>query len=124
MRPYSKSEFGPSLTKQSFKNECNINNIVARYKQTGVVNHQNPNKPIFGDATNIVSYTEAFNMVKNAEDAFMSLPAKVRKQFENDPAQFCDFAMNPENLRQMQEWGLAEKAPVGEQKSEPENTAQ
>lgn len=29
----------PSLTKQAFKAEADVNNILARYRQTGVVEH-------------------------------------------------------------------------------------
>jgi hypothetical protein len=46
-------------------------------------------------------------LMQEAEVAFMSLPAGVRREFENDAVKFVDFASDPENLPQMRTWGLA-----------------
>lgn len=105
--------FKPSLTKQSFRDECNINKIIARYKQTNVISHQSVRKPIWGEDATLAakSYEQAFDIVQQAQDAFASLPAKVRREFGNDPSAFCDFAVDPANLEQMRAWGLAPPAP-------------
>jgi len=42
----------------------------------------------------------------------MSLPATVRRDFDNDPMQFIAFAENPENLDKMREWKLAPPKPL------------
>jgi hypothetical protein len=52
---------------------------------------------------------------------FMSLPAKIRSRFQNDPGAFLDFVQNPENRDEMIELGLAKaqpRAPV-EPEAEP-----
>jgi hypothetical protein len=61
--------------------------------------------------TNLMDYM-AF--MDGAEKAFMSLPAVVRKEFDNSAVAFVDFASDPKNLDQMRGWGLAPPvAPVG-----------
>lgn len=44
--------------------------------------------------------------MRSAGAAFMTLPAKTRLMFENDPEQFVSFAMDPKNADTMREWGL------------------
>lgn len=107
---------GESLTKQADKDRCDINRIVNGYQKTGVITHTNGAAPSYGDATG-VDFQEAMNLVLNAENAFMALPAAVRKQFNNDPAQFLEFTSNEDNLEAMYEMGLAER-PLEAQTSE------
>jgi len=94
-----------SLTVQSEVEECDINVIVDRYTKSGLLPVMNQS-PVYGDVTDAASYQEAMNIVIEAEKAFNSLPAKYRKEFENNPAQFLDFMNNPENEEKMREWGL------------------
>lgn len=96
----------PSMTQQNMRDECNINNIMERYQKTGVVEHLNTREPKYGDFTNVPDYQSALNMVIDAENLFMSIPAKIRKEFDNDPLKFVEFANNPENDQQLIEWGL------------------
>lgn len=103
---------GPSLTRQEFAEECDINVLMARY-DNAVYGGPN-NLPPPPDAMHYVDWTtqpstllEYMDMMREAERAFMALPAAVRKEFDNDPVQFCDFASDPENLPQMRTWGLA-----------------
>ena len=38
--------------------------------------------------------------------AFDDLPAKVRREFDNDPFKFLEFVEDPENVERMAELGL------------------
>jgi len=49
-RPHAISFSQPSLTRQSFKDECDVNQIVKRYTETGMVNHIPRTTPQYGDA--------------------------------------------------------------------------
>lgn len=102
--------FEPSLTKQSFKDETDINFIIRKYHKTGIVEHVRRHQGRYGDFTNI-DFHEAMNAVAEARSMFESLPANVRKEFDNDPGVFLSFAEDPANLDRMVELGLAE-APV------------
>lgn len=73
---------------QSFKDECDINNIMSRWEKTGVNEHVMNAVPQFADLTEVVDYQTALNVVREAELSFSSLPPQVRKHFENNPALF------------------------------------
>lgn len=104
--------FLPSLTRQEFAEECDINTIMARYEAGGAVSHVNKAQPMYMDMTAIPDLREALDIMRDATISFNSLPAKVRREFDNDPQKFVDYAQNPENLARMREWGLAAPAPV------------
>jgi len=50
MRPHAIVFSQPSLTRQSFKDECDVNQIVKRYTETGMINHIPRTNPQYGDA--------------------------------------------------------------------------
>ena len=99
----------PTPTQQHAKAECDINNILKQYDRTGLITHINSAKAQYGDFTEVNEYQESLNRVMMAQEAFMELPSAIRKQFENDPGQFFEFATNPENQDAMVEMGLAER---------------
>ncbi len=103
---------GPSLAKQSFKEECDINNIMRKFKESGVIEHLNTHHGDYGNFIGFDDYQTSLNKIHEAQDAFMTLPVTVRKQFDNSPQLFLAFAQNPDNLEKMQEMGLAPKTPA------------
>lgn len=98
------------LTRQEFAAECDINSILASYEKNRVFTHINPAAPQYLDVSAVPNLQEALHIVEAANEAFMTLHAKVRAQFENDPVAFVDFASDPANLDQLREWGLAPPA--------------
>lgn len=103
----------PSMTDQSFGEECDINNLMARYQKTGLLPQHPGQEMRYLDLTDMPSFQDAMDMMLRAEEAFMALPAVVRREFDNDPGKFVGFAEDPENLGKLREWGLAppEKVP-------------
>lgn len=99
----------PSMTKQSFKGECDINNILVRYQKTGVFDHVNKYDGQYGDATEN-DYQDAMNLIISADEMFSDLPAQARKYFDNDPSKFLAFfdgTPTPERGEKLRELGLA-----------------
>ncbi len=99
---------GKSRTKQSFKDETNINLILAKYEKGGVIDHINNNK---GDYINLPSGLDFFtaqNIAINAQSAFDNLPGTVRAKFQNNAKAFLDFMENPENEKEAINLGLRE----------------
>lgn len=80
-----------SLTKQSFKDSCDVNNIVKRWTDTGIVAHTSISKASFGDFSSSDDYFSALNKVSAVDDLFFDLPAVVRSHFSNDPSKLLDF---------------------------------
>lgn len=117
VRPHERVVFVsrlPSRTRQEFQRECDINDIMKKYQKTGVLTHYNKRQPQYLDfSEGVPDFHVAMNMMVEAEAAFMTLPATVRKRFENDPAEFVKFATDDANIGQLREWGLAapEKVP-------------
>ncbi|WNK12560.1 MAG: internal scaffolding protein [Microvirus sp.] len=104
--------FDPGMTRQEFAEECDINTIMARYEAGGAVSHVNRAEPTFLDTTLYPGLQASMDAYRQAALSFAALPAKVRREFDNDPQQFVDFAVNPDNVERMREWGLASPAPV------------
>lgn len=108
---------GPSLTRQEFADECDINTIMARYETTGILpSHQRAGDPQYLDLSDVPDLRTSIDLMRDAESAFMRLPATIRREFDNDPVRFVEFAQNPQNLEKMREWGLAPPLP---QKPDP-----
>lgn len=102
----SRIEFkGPGRVKPEFKDSCDINNILSKYLNTGVL-RTTLKQPLYGDVSDVTSYQDAINLVMDAKDQFDSLPALVRKRFENDPARFLEFMSDPANLDEAVKLGL------------------
>lgn len=107
------SEFEPSLARQEFAEECDINTLMERYEKSGAFTHVNRALPIYMDCTQIPDLRGAIDVMREATASFNSLPAKVRREFDNDPQKFVDFARDPANVQQMKDWGLgAPEEPV------------
>ncbi len=96
----------PSLTQQSSRDECDINVIMKRFQQTGLLDHVKEQQGQYADVADVGDFQTAQNMVAQATTVFESLPSGIRADFDNDPAKFFDFAADPENLDAMQEMGL------------------
>lgn len=104
----------PSLTMQSFRNECDINTIMRRWKTTGELTHVRPAQGYYGDFTELSDYQSALQTVMLAEEAFMALPSAVRLRFSNDPAQFVNFMQDPTNSEEIYALGLAVRPVLSE----------
>lgn len=111
------------MAKQSFKDECNINKIMARFQKTGAIDHYAKHGPSYGDVTS-TSLHQAMNIIAEAETMFEELPATLRKKFGNDPEQFLDFVQDPKNLEEMRELGLANSGKTTINDEQPASPAQ
>ena len=68
----------------SFRDSCDINNIVARFN-AGDVSALSRSQGAFLDVTQLPhTYAEMLNTVINAEATFNQLPLEVRERFENN----------------------------------------
>jgi len=87
----------PSATLQSFRDDADINCIIARYENTGVL--VDPTVPVsrtpeFGDFSDMPDYQTAQNVIVAANNAFNSLSSKIRERFGNDPAAYFRFVQS------------------------------
>lgn len=97
----------PTLTEQAHKEQCEINNILKRYQQTGVLDHTNQHAGTYNDYVDAPGYQDAQNMIAAANSLFESLPSQIRLDMGNDPAKFVDFMQNADNREAMEAYGLS-----------------
>lgn len=98
------------VTQQQFAEEVDINTIVKRFGLTGEL----PNgvaMPVSGDFTGVSDYHTALNLVREAQAAFMELPASIRSRFDNDPGKVVEFLDDEKNREEAVQLGILAKPP-------------
>ena len=104
-----------AVTRQEFAEDADVNVLMARFEKTGQLpSNVGAQAPAYLDVSEVPDLMTALSVVEDAKRAFMTLPARTRAEFENDPMQFVAFAEDPQNLDQMRKWGLAPPAAVPE----------
>lgn len=112
----------PSRTKQSFKDECNINTILHKYQKTGLVDHVAKHAGRYDDLGSSADYHTALNTVLAARESFESLTSSIRSKFFNDPASFLEFVQNPDNHAELVKLGLAKGTPANAHEARVDET--
>lgn len=97
-----------SRTKQEFKDESDINNIMKQYVNYGVLPTPARNA-MYGDFTQFTDLLDAQLQVKDAENLFNMLPATVRERFKNDPNNLLTFIADSNNREEAINLGLITK---------------
>lgn len=92
--------------RQSEKDACDVNLIVAHHRRGGVSTHLVNKVASFGYVPS-TSFLDNMLELRRVKELFMELPAATRKFFLNDPAHFVEYASNPENVKKLVELGLA-----------------
>ncbi len=103
--------FDKILTKQSFKKETDINNIMAKFVKTGIITPEALTKrqETFADVSQIGDFQQCQNQIRQAQTAFMTLGPQIRSRFDNEPSKLLDFMKDPENLAEAIELGIITK---------------
>lgn len=121
---------GKIRTKQSFKKECDINQIMKKYRNTGIITPDiiNSRNAVFGDVSSTMDYQDSVNYLATADKAFDSLPAETRTRFQNNPAELLTFLHEEGNRDEAIELGIIPKpaevaAAKAETPPEPTTTA-
>lgn len=96
-------------TQQQFAKDCNINNIIKKYKKTGVITHINTKTGVYADMTQMPSYQEALQTVIHGQNAFDQLPAALREKFEYNPQKMMDYLNDKQNDEEAIKLGLKQK---------------
>lgn len=99
-------------TQQKFESESNINTIMSKYNNNVDILNASlriqgaTRQPQYGDFSNIPDFAQANQMIIDANDAFMQLPAKLREKFSNDPSKLISWLDNPDNDSEAIKLGL------------------
>lgn len=100
----------PSHAMQCFKDDCDINFILACNPDVTQAQHvNNRTEATYGDFTSVADYQDALDRVMEADEQFAALPSNIRERFNHSPEQFLDFFNNPSNINEMIDLGLARR---------------
>lgn len=100
-----------SATQQHFKDDCDINVLVARFTNGGSLPQRDPSEYSFGDFSSI-DYQSALDTIIVANEQFGTLSADVRERFDNNPAKLLHFLEQDKNREEAVRLGLVARAPV------------
>lgn len=134
-RPKSRIDFSDAerITKQSFKEESDINTIVARWLKTGIPPSaiaDNMERARYMDFDNVDDYLDMQERVASVNSNFELLPADIRTMFNNEASELIEFLSDPANQAAAAELGFAdppstpapEQPPAGHREAEPTDT--
>lgn len=104
----------PGKTKQSSKDECDINKIVSKARKSGGMNLlQYDARSVYADVSKVGTFVDMQNLIVNANQDFMKLSAKTRKLFDNKVLNMVEYVSNiqdtEESLKEAFELGLVPK---------------
>lgn len=88
----------PSMTVQSDVAKAEIRQILAKFRQIGVVEHLRNVDLQFRDVSEFVDFGDMMQQSAAAREVFMRLPSKVREVFGHDVAVWLDAAHDPVKL--------------------------
>jgi len=93
-------------TQVHFGKQVDINNILAKYRKTGIIEHVKRAKERFGDFTELGEYAKNLDKVAKAQQSFEMLPAELRNQFKNSISGFFEYIGDEKNREQCVKWGI------------------
>ena len=99
------TEYTDGRTKQSIKDETDVNRIIQKHTRMGTLSHLEQWGGQYGDLGDF-DFQDAQNQLAKANSMFEQLPSAVRNKFSNDPERFFEYVNREEN-RDV----LAEKLP-------------
>lgn len=88
---------GTGRTKQAYKDECDINKIMARVAKGNTITHLAKHGAVYGDFTDFSTLQDAYAKMQRGVSIFADLPGEVKREFGNDPAAFFSFVNDPTN---------------------------
>lgn len=96
----------PDMAQQQYKESCDVNNIMKKYEQTGIVTHLAAGQGRYADLGDPVDLMDAKMRVIRAESAFMALPADLRAKCGHDPANFLKMLKDGSNDAELIKLGI------------------
>ncbi len=89
-------KYDDGRTKQSFKDETDINKIMARFAKTGTISHVAQFEGVYADYSDF-DFHEQQRQLTAGREIFDQLPAEVRREFAQSPQDFFNFVNDPAN---------------------------
>lgn len=117
-------EHQTSRTQQQFADSANINEIMRKFETTGMIEWTSGGNVTYGDFSTASDFHDQMVKVRNAEEAFAQLPAKIRARMDNDPVKFLEFLQDDENREEAEQLGLVEPVEKTQETAPVETTTE
>ena len=92
-----------SPVQQYFRDESDINNIVAYWSRTGDYNAFNQNRPSrYVDCSIVQDFESALNTLIKAEDILKTMSPADRLRFQDDPVAFIEHFSDPAHSSELE----------------------
>lgn len=95
-------DYSDGRTKQSFKDQCDINKLLYKAARTGTLSHLEQFGGQYGDFSDFDFHLN-MNRLAEGRQIFEQLPAEIRREFKQDPQQFFEYVNKPENRDRLAE---------------------
>ncbi len=89
-------------TKQSFKDSCDINKLLEKGAKAGGLSHLQRHGARYGDFANI-DWENLPLQLAEGNQVFQELPAELKKEFNQNPAEFFNYVTDPQNEGRLHE---------------------
>ncbi len=87
-------------TKQSFKDETDINKLLHRAQKAGTLSHLQKYEGTYGDFAEF-DFFEANLQLTKGREVFDALPSEIRTEFHQSPAEFFNYVNDPANADEL-----------------------
>lgn len=94
------------MTKQEFKDECDIENILKQFSKTGIIEHITKQEAQWLELPDAMDYQQSLETMRQAQEAFESLPSVVREKYDNNPERFLEALHDPSQKDYLTEVGI------------------
>lgn len=111
-----------SKVQEQFADACQTDTIIRKYNMMGVNPFIASGGSQYLDTTEIPSFVVAQNSQVKVREYFEGLPSDIRLEFNNDPAQFAEAVLDPQNAEYLREIGVLAPIPAeqeGEKQPDP-----
>ncbi len=95
-------KYDDGRTKQCHKDECDINKIMARFDKTGTISHLSKFEGVYADFSDF-DFHHHSTMLARGDAIFAALPAEIRREFGQNPAEFFNYVNDPKNAGKLRE---------------------
>jgi len=93
-------EYKDGRTKQSFKDETDIQKIMSRFSVSGTISHLAKYEGTYSDFSDF-DFHEQTNKLTRGREIFDDLPAEIRREFGQSPAAFFAYVNDPANAEEL-----------------------
>lgn len=101
-----------SVVQEQFADSCQTDTIIRKYNMMGVNPFISSGNSQYLDTTQIPDFVCAQNAQIKVKEYFEGLPSDIRLEFNNDPAQFAEAVLDPQNADYLREIGVLAPLPI------------